>query len=108
MSVATSPRYPKHAVDPTPRTQSVNPRTMPQLRGRRWGRMMVALIFPQERLEEEILVQIRGERVNHFETVPRSKANADIPFSVKISPVRNRLGDIIGASSIMRDVIEHR
>lgn len=64
-------------------------------------------IFPPDRYEEEpqILARLaRGERVDHFETIRRTKDGRLIDVSVTISPIRNEAGVIIGASKIARDI----
>ncbi len=69
----------------------------------------IDLIIPQERSVEfsEIMERIRrGERVKQLETVRKSKEGLLIPVSVTISPIRNAQGQIIGASSIARDLTE--
>jgi PAS domain S-box-containing protein len=71
----------------------------------------ITMIVPPERLDEErsILEKVRrGERLEHFETVRISKAGRSIPVSLTVSPVRNRDGEIIGASKIARDIAEQK
>ncbi len=71
----------------------------------------VTLLIPADRLGEEldILAQIRaGDRVDHFETVRRRKDGALIPVSLRISPIYDDAGLIIGASKIARDVSERK
>lgn len=67
----------------------------------------ISLIIPEDILEEEkmIIGQIRkGENVEHFETERINKAGVRLPISLTISPVRNKEGQIIGASTIARDI----
>jgi PAS domain S-box-containing protein len=69
----------------------------------------ISLIIPLERLEEEdyIIGQIaQGNRVDHFETVRISKDGGHISISVTVSPIIDKLGRIIGASKIARDISE--
>jgi PAS domain S-box-containing protein len=69
----------------------------------------ITIIIPSERWSEEdlILGQIRaGERVDHFETVRRTKAGDLIDVAVTVSPVRGPDGTIMGASKILRDITE--
>ncbi|HYE76022.1 MAG TPA: PAS domain S-box protein, partial [Blastocatellia bacterium] len=69
----------------------------------------IYLIIPPERYPEEemILSKLRkGERIEHFETIRQRKDGRLINISVTISPIRNRAGQIIGASKIARDVTE--
>ena len=71
----------------------------------------VHLIIPPERAEEERLIierLARGERVDHFETIRRSKSGEDRPISLTISPIRNAYGRIVGASKIARDISERQ
>ncbi len=46
----------------------------------------------------------RGESIHHYETVRRRKDGQIIHVSVSISPVKDKHGQIIGASTIARDV----
>ena len=71
----------------------------------------VTILIPADRLDEEpmILGRLqRGDRVDHFETVRRRKDGTLVDISLTISPVRDRNGEIIGASKIARDVTESR
>ncbi|POZ61465.1 PAS domain S-box protein [Chromobacterium alticapitis] len=71
------------------------------------GRRLADLIVPEDRLHEEldILARIgRGERVEHFETVRRSKDGGLIPVSVAISPILSGDGLVVGASKVARDI----
>jgi PAS domain S-box-containing protein len=68
-------------------------------------------LIPEDRLEEEprILERLRrGERVDHFETVRRTKDGRLLDISVTISPLRDERGTIIGASKIARDITERK
>ena len=70
----------------------------------------ITMLIPPERRDEEqqILEQIvRGERIEHFETVRVSKDGRRIDISLTISPIRNARGEIVGASKVARD-ISHR
>ena len=71
----------------------------------------IALIIPPDRLSEEhdVLSRLRrGEAVEHFETVRRRKDGRLINVSLTVSPIKDGLGRIIGASKIARDVTERR
>jgi PAS domain S-box-containing protein len=66
-----------------------------------------ALLFPENRRDEmlEIMAAVRrGERVGERETERLHKDGSVIPVSVTISPIINSAGEIIGASSIARDI----
>lgn len=72
------------------------------------GRPMTT-IFPPDRLgeEENILARIaQGQRVEPFETVRLHKDGTPIHVSVTISPLRDAMGRIVGASKIARDISE--
>jgi PAS domain S-box-containing protein len=71
----------------------------------------ITLIIPQDRLQEEtsILERLRrGERVDHFETVRRTKDGRAVEVSITSSPVRDAAGKIVGASKVARDITERR
>ncbi len=71
----------------------------------------VSLIMPPELPDElsKVLAQIRqGQRVDHYETVRMRKDGRRIEVSVTVSPVQDRAGRIVGASSIARDITEQR
>ncbi len=68
-------------------------------------------IIPPDRLDEEIriLTKIRaGERVEPFDTVRLCKDGSTVPLSITVSPLRNRMGQIVGASKIARDITERQ
>jgi len=59
--------------------------------------------------EEEILASLRrGERVERFETIRRRKDGSLVEIAVTVSPVKDRLGRVIGGSKIARDIGERR
>jgi PAS domain S-box-containing protein len=71
----------------------------------------ITRLFPEDRLNEEahIIGRIaRGQRVEHFETVRRTKDGRLIDISLTISPVQDANGKIIGASKIARDITERK
>jgi PAS domain S-box-containing protein len=71
----------------------------------------IAVLIPGERQAEEdmILATLRdGRRIEHFETVRRSKAGADVQISLTISPIKNTDGKVIGASKIARDITRQK
>lgn len=72
---------------------------------------LINIIIPQERLDEEemILRRLRrGEQIEHLETVRVSKNGRPVNVELTVSPVRNRKGEIIGASKIARDISERK
>jgi PAS domain S-box-containing protein len=70
---------------------------------------LVTLLLPAERIEEEdrMLERLsRGESIEHFETVQVTKAGRRLDVSLTISPVKDKQGRVVGASSIVRDIGE--
>ncbi len=45
-----------------------------------------------------------GERIEHFETVRRTKHGRLLDISLSISPIRDTHGRVIGASKVARDI----
>ena len=74
------------------------------------GTSIMRLIPPDRQTEEnEILTRIRnGRRVDHFETVRMRKDGQLIDVSVTISPIKNVIGNVIGASKVARDIGERK
>jgi PAS domain S-box-containing protein len=71
----------------------------------------IRIIIPDDRQEEEddVLRRIRqGEVVEVFDTIRRRKDGSLIPISLKVSPVRNDSGVLIGASKVARDISERK
>jgi len=67
----------------------------------------VTTLLPLERWGEEpqILEQIKnGERIEHYETIRRRKDGTNFAASLTVSPILNRVGDVIGASKTARDI----
>jgi PAS domain S-box-containing protein len=55
--------------------------------------------------EKTIIESVRaGRRVEHFETVRRTKSGQLLDVSLTVSPVRDASGHVIGASKILRDI----
>lgn len=70
------------------------------------GKSIIVLIPPELHSEETVIIgKIRaGERIEHYETVRVKKNGERVEVSLTISPVRDRLGTIVGASKILRDI----
>ena len=71
----------------------------------------IRLIIPPELQAEEdfVLGQIcRGEKIDHFETIRQTKAGRRLDISLTVSPIRNSLGVVVGASKIARDITEKK
>jgi PAS domain S-box-containing protein len=71
----------------------------------------IGIVVPLEREREpyEFLDRIRrGERIVNYETVRVTRDGRAIDVSVTISPITDPLGNITGASTICRDITEHK
>jgi len=71
----------------------------------------ISILIPQERLEEEQLIIQRvsnNKIIDHFETIRITKAGAEVPISLTVSPIRDSKGVVIGASKIARDISRQR
>ena len=74
------------------------------------GRPITTLI-PADRHHEEakILEHIRrGGRVDPFETVRKRRDGSPVDVSVSVSPLKNAAGEVVGASSIVRDITKRK
>ncbi|MBI2826310.1 MAG: PAS domain S-box protein [Planctomycetia bacterium] len=67
----------------------------------------MSIIIPRDRLDEEAALVSRltaGERIANFDTVRRCKDGSLVDVSLTVSPIKNREGEVIGASKIARDI----
>lgn len=67
----------------------------------------ISLIIPDDRVDEEsyIIGEVSsGTKVDHFQTIRKTKSGKLVPISLTVSPVINGIGKIIGASKIARDI----
>ena len=74
------------------------------------GRPM-RMLFPPEYVAEEgeILRQIKAGTISdHFDTVRMTKDGRRRDVSVTISPIRDSRGEVVGASSIARDIADRK
>lgn len=70
-----------------------------------------SLVVPPDRLAElpTILRKIKsGERIDHFETKRVRKDGSLVDLSITVSPIRSANGQIVGASTIARDISERK
>ena len=74
------------------------------------GSSIYLLVPPHLHAEErDILSRIsRGEHVAHFETSRVRKDGSPIDVSLSISPIRDSSGQVIGVSSIKRDITQRK
>jgi PAS domain S-box-containing protein len=69
----------------------------------------VSILLPPERRDEltRLLDKLRrGESTRHFETKRRAKDGRNIDVSLTTSPIKNASGQVVGTSSIARDITE--
>ncbi|MCL5736254.1 MAG: PAS domain S-box protein [Actinobacteria bacterium] len=67
----------------------------------------ISILASPDRPDEmdQILAKIRkGERIEHYETVRRRKDGQTLDVSLTVSPIHDAQGQLIGASSIGRDI----
>jgi PAS domain S-box-containing protein len=75
------------------------------------GQPITKLLIPDDRWQEEDAVQHRirrGEIIDRFETVRRTKRGRMIDISLTVSPIRNEAGIVVGAAKIIRDITDHK
>ena len=71
----------------------------------------VSVLVPTDRPDEipEILEKVgRGEAIDSYETVRIAKDGRRLDVSLTISPVKDLSGNLVGASTIARDITERR
>lgn len=71
----------------------------------------VTILIPDDHRDEEprILERIRrGERVTPYETVRRRKDGSLVDIWLTVSPIKDALGKVVGASKIARDISERK
>ena len=71
----------------------------------------ITVVIPPDRLHEEsqIIERIRqGECLDQFETVRWRKDGQKIYVSLRISPIKDSTGEIIGISKIVRNITERK
>ena len=67
----------------------------------------VTMIIPDDRQGEEVMILSKlrqGQRIDHFETIRKTKEGRLVDVSVTISPVRDESGRVVGASKVARDI----
>ena len=71
----------------------------------------ISVLVPPDHPDEviQILEQVkRGARVDHFETVRMTKDGRSIDVSLTVSPIKDAIGEITGASTIARDITQRK
>jgi len=67
----------------------------------------ISMLTPDDRPDElsEILEKIAGGgSIEHYESVRKTKDGRRLDMSISVSPLRNAIGEIVGASAIARDI----
>ncbi len=67
----------------------------------------ISILTPADRPDEirEILQKItRGESIDHYESVRVTKSGERLDVSISVAPLRNAIGEVVGASAITRDI----
>lgn len=67
----------------------------------------VSIVVPPERREEPDLIRkkaVRNEKVEAFETVSVRKDGKRIHISLTFSPIKDKKGNIVGYTSVVRDI----
>ncbi len=74
------------------------------------GRSISILVPPDQKDDLGVILDKikRGEQVVHYETLRMRKDGTRIPVSLTLSPVRDRSGKLVGASTIARDISERK
>ena len=71
----------------------------------------IRIIIPDDRQDEETMILGRlrqGERIDHFQTVRITKDGRLVEISLTISPLRDEMGVLVGASKVARDITLQR
>jgi two-component system sensor histidine kinase VicK len=71
----------------------------------------VAVLMPAEKSDDfaAIMNQLKqGQRVEHYETQRMTKDGRRLEVSLTISPLTNEQGHLVGASTIARDITQHK
>jgi PAS domain S-box-containing protein len=71
----------------------------------------ISLVIPEDHMSEfqQILESLRrGERIEHRDTVRLRKDGSCIDVDVTVAPIKDRYGEIVGASTIARDITERK
>jgi PAS domain S-box-containing protein len=71
----------------------------------------VTLLIPEDRWEEEsrtVEQLLHGEQVALFESMRRRNDGTLVPVSLRISPIKDIKGRVVGASNIVRDITEQK
>lgn len=68
-------------------------------------------LMPEDKITEEYEIIDRlkkGQRIEHFETRRMAKDKKQLHISLSISPLKDAMGNVIGASKIIRDITRQK
>ncbi|WP_090499683.1 sensor histidine kinase [Pedobacter terrae] len=71
----------------------------------------ITILLPADRLSEEeaIIASLRrGEKVDHIQTIRKTKDGRLLNISLAVSPIKNRDGVVIGASKVARNITSQK
>nr|WP_315418980.1 PAS domain S-box protein [uncultured Pedobacter sp.] len=71
----------------------------------------ITILLPADRLTEEetIIASLRrGEKVDHIQTIRKTKDGRLLNISLTVSPIKNRNGVVIGASKVARNITSQK
>ncbi len=66
----------------------------------------ISILFPQALLEEEAVLMTKiknNETVDQYDTIRVKKDGKQVPVSITLSPIKDRHGNIVGVSKVLRD-----
>lgn len=74
------------------------------------GKQFSILIPPENMQEREKILEkvLKGQRVEHYDTLRKKKDGTLVDVSVTVSPIINDEEEIIGASSVLRDITKEK
>jgi two-component system, sensor histidine kinase and response regulator len=71
----------------------------------------IAFLLPEGATAEEAEISVAmlsGQRLEQFETLRRRKDGVVVPVAITVSPIRDEQGNVVGSSSIERDITLNR
>ena len=71
----------------------------------------ISILAPPERKDETVQIIeriIKGEYIQHYETIRRRKDGQNIDISLAVSPIKDLDGKIVAASTIGRDITDQK